>query len=179
MSWEARLNLDVPGFDPDLSLAVMVHQPTALLRAGVLDLGQYALYDAVTIEGDGVRGTITLAPVPLVMGAAFHGQVALEMASARRLQGIRVELVVKAASTVVGGRSEHIVVGTATVGAQGDYAAGSSTIPFEGTLPARALPTTRTGHGRADGELHVVLATAWAPDPHLVRDVAICTTAEL
>ena len=41
------------------------------------------------------------------------------------------------------------------------------------------LPTIRLPHGRADAQFHVILAKAWAPDTHLVRDVAICSTTEL
>ena len=66
---------------------------------------------------------------------------------------------------------------TAGGGAVGDGAA--VTIAFQGTLPDRPLPTIRTPHGRADAKVHVVVAVALARDPHLVRDVAICSTTEL
>lgn len=51
--------------------------------------------------------------------------------------------------------------------------------PFQSTLPDVALPTIELPHGATAAALHVILATAWAPDPHLVRDIAIATTAEL
>ncbi len=41
---------------------------------------------------------------------------------------------------------------------------------------ARRLTEAEFG---ADAAFHLVIATAWAPDPHLVRDVAICSTAEI
>ncbi len=179
VTWEVRLNLDVPGFDPELSMPVTVHQPTALLRAGVLDLGAFALFEEADVEADGIRGTIHLDPVPLVTGAPFHGRLVLEMGAARKLQEVRVELRVEASSTVSGGRSETITAWATRLAGEGMFGGGSTTIAFEGTLPDRPLPTIRTEHGRADAALHVVLATAWAADPHLVREVAICTTAEL
>ena len=40
---DARGKLDVPGFDPGVALPVTIHQPTALLSAGVVPVGQFAL----------------------------------------------------------------------------------------------------------------------------------------
>jgi hypothetical protein len=179
VDWEARLNLDVPGFDPELTLPVVVHQPTALLRAGVIDLGAFALFEDADVSADGIGGTVHLDPVPLVTGAPFHGRLGLEMGAARQLQEVRIELRVEAKSTVSGGRTETIVAWATRLAGEGTFGGGSTTVPFEGALPTRPLPTIRTEHGRADASIHVVLATAWAADPHLVREIAICTTAEL
>ena len=179
VDWEARLNLDVPGFDPDLALPVIVHQPTALLRAGVIDLGAFALFEEADVEADGLRGTFHVDPVPLVIGAPFHGRLVLEMGAASNVQEVRVELRVEAKSTVSGGRKETITLWSGRLAGEGAFGGGSTTLQFDGELPSRPLPSLRTEHGRADAAFHVVLATAWAKDPHLVRDIAICTTAEL
>ena len=41
------------------------------------------------------------------------------------------------------------------------------------------LPSIDLPHGRARGVFHVILARAWAPDIHYVRDVALATTSAL
>lgn len=81
-------------------------------------------------------------------------------------------------STVSGGRKETITTWSGVVAGAGDFG-GAQRIDFAGDLPARWLPTIRTEHGRADAAFHVIIATAFRPDPHLVRDVAICSTMEL
>jgi len=49
----------------------------------------------------------------------------------------------------------------------------------EGSLADTPLPTIERPHGKASAAFHLILATAWARDPHLVRDVTIATTLEL
>jgi len=49
----------------------------------------------------------------------------------------------------------------------------------EKSLGFLGLPTIDLPHGRARAEFHVILAQAWAPDTHYVRDVAVATTTEL
>lgn len=61
----------------------------------------------------------------------------------------------------------------------GDSLEGDRTIQIAGTLDGRSLPSIELPHGRASATFHVILATAFAPDPHLVRDIAIATTQEL
>jgi hypothetical protein len=46
-------------------------------------------------------------------------------------------------------------------------------------VPGRDLPTIELPHGRTDAAFHVILARPLARDPHLVRDVAICSTTEI
>ena len=60
-----------------------------------------------------------------------------------------------------------------------DSAERSPCIPSPPMRPAPGCrrSTCRTG-GRA-GSFHVILARAWAPDIHYVRDVALATTREL
>lgn len=176
--WELRANLDVPGLDPGVELPVRLLQPTSLLRAGVVGVAQFALFDEADVAADGFAGSIRLEPVPLCVGAPFRGVLAITSGAARRVQEIRLELRVTARSTVSGGREETIPLWAGRLAGEGDFG-DPGHYPFGGTLPDVHLPTLRTPHGRADAALHVVVAIAWAPDPHLVRDVAICSTTEL
>ncbi|MGZ8437192.1 MAG: hypothetical protein ACXWXR_01465 [Candidatus Limnocylindrales bacterium] len=179
VDWELQANLDVPGFDPKISLPVLLLQPTALLRAGVIDLAQFALWPDAAVEADGIRGSINLEPVPLCIGAAFHGRLSLEAAAARNVQEVRLELRVHARATVGGGREETVTLWTGRLAGEGTFGGGAQELEFNGELPERWLPTIQTQHGLAEAQLHVVIATAWARDPHLVRDVAIASTIEL
>ncbi|MBI3748854.1 MAG: sporulation protein [Chloroflexi bacterium] len=179
VDWEVRANLDVPGFDPKVSLPVVVLQPTAALRAGVIDLGQFALWPEASVEADGIRGSIALEPVPLCVGSAFRGRLVLEASGSRNVQEVRLELRVHARSTVGGGRQEEIPLWVGRLAGEGTFGGEARQLDFGGELPRRWLPTVETRHGRGDARLHVVVATAWARDPHLVRDVAIASTTEL
>jgi hypothetical protein len=178
VDWQVRVNLDVPGFDPSLAMAVRILQPTALLRAGVVDLAEFALYPEAAAEADGFGGSVWLDPSPLCIGAPFKGRITLEAAPARRVQEVRLELRVKAESTVSGGRDETLTLWTGVVAGPGEFG-GAQTIEFASDLPEIWLPTIATKHGRADAQFHVIIATAFARDPHLIRDVTICSTREL
>ena len=179
VDWELRANLDVPGFDPKISLPVVLLQPTALLRAGVIDLAQFALWPDAAVEADGIRGSISLEPVPLCIGTGFHGRLSLDAAEARNVQEVRLELRVHARATVGGGREETITLWAGRLAGESRFGGGAQELDFSGELPERWLPTIQTRHGLAEAQLHVVIATAWARDPHLVRDVAIASTTEL
>jgi hypothetical protein len=179
VDWELRANLDVPGFDPKVSLPVVVLQPTSALRAGVIDVGQFALWPEASVEADGIRGSITLDPVPLCVGAPFRGRLAIDAADARQVQEVRLELRVHARATVSGGREETVALWTGQLASEGSFGGAARQLEFSGELPERWLPTVQTEHGRADAAFHVVIATAWARDPHLARDVAIASTTEL
>ena len=178
ITWEIRANLDVPGFDPLIVLPVRIHQPTALLRAGVIRVGQFALYPEAEASTDGFVGSVWLDPSPICIGAAFDGRLTLEAASSRRVQEVRVELRVRAESTVSGGRNETLTLWTGRVAGPGEFG-GAQTIGFAGTLPDAWLPTMASDHGRSSAQVHVIIATPMARDPHLVRDVAVCTTTAL
>ena len=178
VTWEVRVNVDVPGFDPKLVLPVRIHQPTALLRAGVVRVAEFALYPEADTVAEGFAGSVWLDPSPICVGAPFIGRLTLEAAPSRRVQEVRIELRVRAESTVSGGRDESITVWTGRVAGPGEFG-GAQTIEFAGTLPDTWLPTMESDHGRSSAQVHVIVATAWAPDPHLVRDVAVCTTTAL
>lgn len=179
VGWDLVANLDVAGFDPTVVLPVRVLQPTSLLRAGVVDVGQFALFEEAAVTADDLAGSIRLEPMPLCLGAQFQGQVTMTGAAPRRVQEVRLELRVRVKATVSGGREETVTLWTGRLTGAGEFGGEAATYPFQGVLDDRLLPTIRTLHGRADAALHLVIATAWAPDPHLVRDVAICSTTEI
>jgi Arrestin (or S-antigen), N-terminal domain len=179
VDWTLRLNIDVPLFDPSVELPVRVLQPTSLLRAGVVDVAEFALFPEASVEADGLRGTLWLDPVPLCVGLPFRGRLTVTSGGERSVQEVRLELRVEARSTVGGGRQETITVWSGRLAGEGGFGGGAAPYEFKGELPARCLPTLQTEHGRADAAFHVVIAVAMARDPHLVRDVAICSTTEL
>jgi hypothetical protein len=179
VAWELRVNLDVGGLDPKVALPVRVLQPTALLRAGVVDVAQFALYDEAEVAADDLRGRIRLEPVPLCVGTPFRGTLILDAGDARTVQEVRLELRIRAEATVSGGRDETIVLWSGRLAEPGAFGGGAATYAFEGTIDDRSLPTVRAPHGRSQATFHVVIALAWARDPHLVRDVAICSTTEV
>jgi hypothetical protein len=177
LTWQLEVKLDVPGFDPSIEVDIVVLQPTALLRAGVIDVGQFALWPSADVGADGARGAIALDPVPLCIGAPFGGLLSVTTGSTK-LQEVRLELRQRVKATVASGLTESITLWTATVAGEGEFG-GERAMAFNGQLPAQWLPTSRLPHGRADAEFHVILAKSWAQDTHLVRDVAVCSTTEL
>lgn len=177
LTWQLEIKLDVPGFDPSIELDVVVLQPTALLRAGVIDVGQFALWPSADVASDGASGSIALDPVPLCVGAPFGGLLSIASGSTK-LQEVRLELRQKVQATVSSGLHEEITLWSSVVAGEGEFG-GERAMAFNGELPASRLPTIRLPHGRADAEFHVILAKPWAPDTHLVRDVAVCSTTEL
>ena len=180
LTWHLEIKTDVPsGFDHTLTTDVVILQPTALLRAGVIDVPQFALFPSADVAADGATGSISLDPVPLCVGAPFHGQLTISTGSPVKLQEVRLELRVKAKATVSSGCEEEITVWTGHVAGEGEFGGAEKAIPFDGTLPALHLPTSQLPHGRADATFHVILAKARARDTHLVRDVTICSTTEL
>ena len=179
VAWELEVKVDVPGFDPGLGVPLTVHQPTGALRAGVVGVEQFALWESADAETDGYRGTIELDPVPLPVGRSFNGVVTIEAPGAVDLQEIRAELRVAAKATVPSGLDEEITLWAARIAEPGPLAAGTTRLAFTADLPARPLPTARLPHGRTDATFRVILARAFARDDHLVRDVALSTTTEL
>ena len=180
LTWELEAKLDVPsGFDSSIVAPVRVLQPTALLRAGVVHVGEYALYPSADSATDGAKASLGFDPVPLCVGGPFTGRLTIETDRPLKLQEIRLELRVHAKATVGNGLEEDITAWVASLGGEGELAAGSHAYDFKGQLPQRDLPTIELPHGRADAAFHVILARPLARDPHLVRDVAICSTTEI
>ena len=74
LDWTFEAKLDIPGgIDSSIEHLVVVAQPTALLRAGAVHVGEFALYEQADSASDGVTGTIKLEPMPLVCGEPFSG----------------------------------------------------------------------------------------------------------
>jgi hypothetical protein len=178
LAWKLEVKLDVPGFDPSIEVPIVVLQPTGLLRAGVIDVGQFALFESAEAASDGARAAIALDPVPLCVGRPFGGLLSISTGP-QKLQEVRLELRTKVKATVSNGLEEEITLWTGRVAGEGEFGGSERAMAFDGTLAAPWLPTIRLPHGRADAQFHVILAKAMARDTHLVRDVAICSTTEL
>jgi hypothetical protein len=176
---EAKLDID-DSFDSRIERPVAVAQPTALLHAGVVRLGEFALYDSVDLGGGDIAGSIQMRPAPLVCGEPFTGTATVRASGSIRLQEIRAELRVTVKATVSGGEEEEITAWAGQISPAIELSdRGTQTFALVGTLPARLLPTIELPHGRTDATFRLILAKALATDIHLVRDVAIATTAEL
>lgn len=178
LTWRLEVKLDVPGFDPSIETDLVVLQPTGLLKAGVIDVAQFALWPSADADSDGAHASIALDPVPLCIGAQFSGQLSIAT-GVTKVQEVRLELRAKVKATVSSGLSEEITLWTGRVAAEGEFGGAAKAMPFHGLLAAPCLPTIRLPHGRSDATFHVILAKAWARDTHLVRDIAICSTTEL
>ena len=179
LSWDLEAKLDIDdGFDSALDVNVVVAQPTALLRAGSVRVGQFALYEGVDVASDGIAGTIHLEPMPLISGEQFVGRVVLNLPGATKVQEIRAEVRVNVEATVSGGESETITAWSGVLAPAGSYE-GTVNLEVAGVLDPRPLPTIVLPHGRAQATFQVTLAKAWAVDAHLERDVTIATTREL
>jgi SpoOM protein len=179
LDWTFEAKLDIAGgMDSSIEHDVVVAQPTALLRAGAVHVGEFALYEQADSAADGITGTIKLEPMPLVCGESFTGRLELSLPAPVKLQEIRAELRVKVAATVSQGEEETITAWSGVVAPAGSFQ-GSVSLDVAGALDARPLPTIELPHGRAQATFHVILARAWALDTHLARDVTIATTSEL
>lgn len=177
LDWTVEAKLDVPGgLDSSIERAVRVLQPVALLRSGAVPLGEFALYGPADVAADGITGAVLIEPVPLASGEPFTASVTLHAGGSRRLQELRAEIRVRVEATVSSGLDETITAWSETLPIM--ELSGDQTISLTGLLSRQALPSIELPHGRAAATFHLVLATAWAPDPHLVRDVAIATTLE-
>lgn len=177
--WTFEAKLDVEGgFDRLLQAPVVVAQPTALLRAGAIQLGEFALFERADVAGDDATGTVELRPMPLVCGEPFSGRVELHVPGRLRLQEVRAELRARVEATVSEGEHQDITAWSGTLAPAAEVG-GDLTFEVAGVLPARPLPSSELPHGRAGATFHVILAVAWARDTHLVRDVGIATTREV
>ncbi|HET7472608.1 MAG TPA: hypothetical protein VFJ71_05755 [Candidatus Limnocylindrales bacterium] len=179
VSWALEAKLDRPGWpDSRIEAPVRVAQPIALLRAGVVHVGEFALYPEADAGDPGLTASIALDPLPLVAGSPFRGTATIRSDDTRSLQEIRAEIRVAVKATVASGLSQVITPWAAVLVGPTEVS-GEHRLEFEGALPDVALPTIELPHGRAGATIHLILATAWARDPHLVRDITIATTAEL
>lgn len=179
--WTVEANVDVSmGFDPRVERSVKVAQPMALLRAGVVDTGQYGLFEEAPVNLDARPAQVRLEPVPVSLQSAFEGSFTVETGDPIAVEEVRLELRVRAQVTVSGGHHEEIVVwrGALEPG-PGEFGGALTSHSFRGEAVGAWLPTIDLPHGRARGRFHVILARDWARDTHYERDVAIATTDEL
>jgi hypothetical protein len=179
LTWTFEAKLDRPGW-PDSRIEVPIHvvQPVALLRAGVVHVGEFALYPEADAGRDDLTAAIKLDPLPLCSGAPVQGDVILRSAEARTLQAIRAEIRVKVEATVSSGKDETITAWAAVLVPALEFQ-GERVLHFEDRLTDTPLPTIELPHGKASAQFHLILATAWERVPHLVRDVTIETTLDL
>ena len=179
VAWELEVKVDVPGgFDAGLVVPVTIAQPMALLRAGVVRVEPFALYPAADSRSGDATATVELEPVPWSLGEPARARFTI-MASRADLQEVRAELRTKVKATVSSGKSEEITIATWRLVGPGPFGGEETVLEVVLDTPDRLLPTIDLPHGTADGELHVILARAFAFDTHLVREVALCTTSEL
>ena len=179
VTWTLEARLDVPGFDPGVALPVTIHQPTALLSAGVVPVGQFALWESTDAADDGIGATMAIEPVPMDLGGPFQARIGLQLTSAIDVQEIRAEVRVKAEATVSSGLSEEITAWSSVISGSTRLAAGHHDFAIEGVVPEVALPTARSPHGRTSATFRLILARSWRRDPNLVRDVVLATTREV
>ncbi len=179
LTWDLEIKLEREGFDSAIVVGVRVLQPTALLRAGVVHVGEYALYEAADSSTGEARGRVEIKPMPVCVGAPIEGTLTIETGEPLDLQEVRLELRVKVRATVSGGKEEELTAWTGRLVGPGPFGGPSQPLPFRADIPVVDLPTIELPHGRTDATFHVILARAWARDPHLVRDVTICSTTEI
>ncbi len=179
--WTLEVKVDVPrGIDAGIKQPVRVAQPMALLRAGVIDLGQYPLFADAPANVDAFPAQIGFDPVPLCLGAPFRGRLSLETRQPIEIQELRLELRVDVEVSVHGGLSEEIVIGVGRLDAAGGRFGGAfESHDFGGETSSAWLPSVDLPHGRARARFHAILAQAWKRDIHYVRDVALSTTSDL
>jgi hypothetical protein len=179
--WTLEANIDLPmGLDPRVVETVRVAQPTALLRAGVIDTGQFGLFEEAPVNLDALPAQIRLEPVPISLQSPFEGAFTVEMAGMAEVQEVRLELRVLAEVTVPGGQGDEIVAWHGVlVAGPGQFGGPLATYPFKADATGAWLPSVDLPHGRSRAHFHVILAQKWAPDIHYERDVAAATTTEL
>lgn len=172
VAWSVEAKLDIEGcMDSSIEVPVRVAQPVALLRAGVIPVGEFALYpsaDAADVADGSISGSIALDPLPLCSGAPFTGKVTLRSAGAVSVRGVRGELRVHVKATVSGGLQETITAWSGPVAGPGTIT-GELTYDLAGTVAPTAPPTCETPHGKAWAEFVVILDRAWARDPSIAR----------
>jgi hypothetical protein len=179
--WFLEAKVDLPmRIDERIEVTVPVAQPTALLQAGVVDTGQYGLFEEAPVNVDAHPAQVRLEPVPVCLGQPFTGSFTVETPEPIEVQEVRLELRMQAQVTVRGGRSEEILVQHGRLDTNtGRFGGPFGVHPFSADAVEAWLPTIDLPHGRARATFHVILALSWAPDIHYIREVAVATTREL
>lgn len=157
-----------------------VAQPTALLRAGVVATGQYGLFEDAPVNIDANPAQIRLDPVPLSVAHPFSGRFRLQTPGAIQVQEVRLELRVHTQCTERGGLSDDLLIASGRLDTPtGTFGGAFAEHPFSAPAPGVWTPSVDLRHGKARAQFHVILARAWAPDIHYVRDVALASAVEL
>jgi len=179
--WIVEAKVDLPmAMDETFRTAVRVAQPTALLKAGVIDVGQYGLFEEAPTNVDAYPAQIRLDPVPICLGQPFSGRFTVQTAETIEVQEVRLELRVHAQVTRSGGHQEEILVQHGRLQTPGNRFGGEFGVhPFEADAVDAWLPSIDLPHGLARARFHVILARSWATDIHYLRDVALATTRVL
>lgn len=179
--WTIEAKIDVAmSIDERGEQGVAVAQPMALLRAGVLDTGMYGLFEEAPVNQDAHPAQVRLEPVPICLQAAFAGSFTVDTARQIEVQEVRLELRIQSEVTVPGGHHDEITLWRGGLATASQAFGGTLTEhEFKAEVPGRWTPSIDLPHGRARGQFHVILALAWGPDIHYIRDVALATTSDL
>lgn len=178
MTWQLELKLDMAGgLDPSVAVPIVVLQPTGLLSAGVVNTGQWGLWEQVEGSLGEASYKLALKPVPLCIGQPFSGRLELDRDVGGRLREVRLELKVHAEATVSRGLSEDLVLLRQPIQGLTSLAAGAHEL--SSVVPETWLPSVDLPHGRGRARLEVIGDRPWAPDDRLVREVALCSTREV
>lgn len=170
-AWKADARCVVP---------VRVAQPTALLRAGVVETGQYGLFEEAPVNADAHPAQIALDPVPLSVAHPFTGAFRLQTPEVIEVQEVRIELRVRTKCSERGGLDDELVVARGELDTPtGRFGGPFAEHRFSGSAPGAWTPSVDLRHGHARARFHVILARAWKPDIHYVRDVALSSAVEL
>ena len=179
--WIVEAKVDLPmAMDERFAANVRVAQPTALLKAGVIDTGQYGLFEEAPTNVDAFPAQVRLEPVPICLGEPFQGSFTVQTPEPIEVQEVRLELRVHARVTHRGGHQEEILVQHGRLQTPANRFGGEFAVhEFTADAVDAWLPSIDLPHGTARAAFHVILARAWAADIHYVRDVALATTRVL
>jgi hypothetical protein len=123
---------------------------------------------------------IALDPVPLSVAHPFSGAFRIQTAQVIEVQEVRLELRVRTQCTERGGLDDELVVARGRLDTPtGRFGGPFAEHAFSGPAPGAWTPSVDLRHGHARARFHVILARAWKPDIHYVRDVALSSAVEL
>lgn len=179
--WTLEVSCDLAWSGDDRMVApVRVAQPTALLRAGVVATGQYGLFEDAPVNVDAYPAQIRIDPVPLSVAHPFSGELRIETAEPIEVQEVRLELRVHPRCTDHRGLEDELLIASGRLDTPtGTFGGAFASHPFTADAPEVWTPSVDLRHGIARARFHVILALAWRPDIHYVRDVALASTTDL
>lgn len=179
--WTLEVSCDLAWSADDRMVApVRVAQATALLRAGVVATGQYGLFEDVPVNVDAYPAQIRIDPVPLSVAHPFSGELRIETAEPIEVQEVRLELRVHTRCTEHRGLEDELLIASGRLDTPtGTFGGAFASHPFTADAPEVWTPSVDLRHGTARARFHVILALAWRPDIHYVRDVALASTTAL